>query len=120
MFPSLAARVWRAPIRVSSLRTALLVVWIAGTVDLYLTHCETANPAFIELNPIANEIVDKPLVLLAAYKYTLLAAATAILVALRATRACQWGSWVLIGSHSALMAYWCFYLAVRGPLQPVG
>jgi hypothetical protein len=102
--------------RVRSVILALAFVWVCGTFDLMLTHSEARAATLTELNPFARQLVDGPLYVLAAYKYGLLGLASVILVGLRSYRQSEWGAWFLAGSHSVLVAYWGFYLTLRGPV----
>ena len=97
--------------RIQRLLLALLVVWLFGTFDLFVTHSQAKRVDFRELNPVADSLVGQPLYVLAAYKYGLLGGASFIFLMLRAYRASEMGAWFLAGSHAILIAYWGLYFS---------
>ncbi|MGE3181036.1 MAG: hypothetical protein AB7N71_05345 [Phycisphaerae bacterium] len=96
--------------------TALVIVWVVGAVDLLLTWDTAKRPEFLELNPLAAQLLDRPLHSLAAYKFGLLAIGTSLLILTRQNRLSTWGAYFLAGTHGCLAAYWTFYMSVQNGL----
>lgn len=84
---------------------ALAAVWVLSAFDLGFTLHQARSSHFVEKNPLAARLLHASPLVLAAYKFALLGAATLILASLRGYAVAELASWFLLAT--------CFYVGVR-------
>lgn len=103
----------------------VVLVWLMSVVDLRFTLLEASSAHFIELNPVAAELLTISLDAVALYKVTMLGIGTGILLALRRHALSEFAAWLLLGVFLALMVLWTLYYdilphgAVPGQYPPL-
>lgn len=88
---------------------ALSAVWVINVFDLGFTLLESTRFHFVELNPLAATMLRDAPHFLVAYKLGLVICASTILIALRAERVSELGSWLILAVYGCVGLRWSFY-----------
>jgi hypothetical protein len=91
---------------------ALTAVWVVAVFDFGFTLYEWGSADFIELNPVAAQILSGPPYAITIYKFGLLGIGTAILLLLRRHSVAELASWFLVAMKVYLAARWLDYYDV--------
>ncbi len=87
----------------------LIGVWALNAADLAFTLIEANSSHFIELNPIAANLLGGPPYFLVAYKLCLLALGTTILFCFRRHAVSELGCWFLLATCTYVLVRWYAY-----------
>jgi len=97
----------RRPIRVGML---LVAVWVLNGFDLHFTLTAARLGPFIELNPVAAEMLNAGSGLaVTLYKVSLVAIGSAILWQYRYLRLSEIGCWMLVCMYAGVAIRWHYY-----------
>lgn len=88
---------------------ALAAVWVINVFDLGFTILEAGRFTFVEMNPVAANLIHAPPYALAVYKFTLLSIGTVILLSYRRHRVCELACWFVLAAYVALAFRWSAY-----------
>ncbi|RMF81927.1 MAG: hypothetical protein D6744_06580 [Planctomycetota bacterium] len=89
----------------------LAALWVLNIFDLGFTLLEATRANFIELNPLVGEHVRTNPAFVVAYKITLVAVGSTILLVLRRQRVAELGCWFLFAIYALLLMHWSGYYA---------
>ena len=87
----------------------LAALWVLNLFDLGFTLLESTRTNFVELNPLVAHHVRNNPTFVVAYKFTLVAAGSTILLAFRRQRVAELGCWLLLGIYVLLLIHWSGY-----------
>ena len=87
----------------------LLIIWTLNIADLGFTIQESDQRLFLELNPVAANMLKCPPIVLIAYKVTLVLVASAILIRLRRHRVVELSCWFLLAVYGYVGIRWNIY-----------
>ncbi len=100
---------WSRQRRIAEL---LVVLWIIGLGDLWLTLWAHHNTAFLELNPLAGLMLARNATTsLVVFKIVCMAIATIALWQARRTKRCELATWAMTGIYFLLLLRWSEYTA---------
>lgn len=88
---------------------ALAGMWVINAFDLGYTMLESNRVNFVELNPLAAQLLDGPHHGLVTYKAGLVLAGSVILLALRRQRLAEYSAWMLLGAYVLVAIRWNSY-----------
>jgi len=91
----------------------LAAVWVVNIFDLGYTLLESLHSQFVELNPLAAELMERQPELLIFYKAGLLAPSSLILLIHRRKRATELACWLLLGAYLYVGLCWALYYEQR-------
>ena len=99
------------PLRDRRVVLALMAVWVFNYFDLNFTMVESQRYDFVELTPVAKQVLGSPQGL-AAYKLTLVAFGSVILLAFRRERVAELSAWLLAAVYAYVIVRWNIYYAI--------
>ncbi len=100
---------WTRQRRIAEL---LIVLWVIGLGDLWLTLWAHRTTAFLELNPIANLMLARDATTsLVLFKIACMGIATFTLWLTRTTKRCECATWAMTGVYFLLLLRWSDYTA---------
>jgi hypothetical protein len=97
----------------------LIVVWMLGMCDLVLTLQEARASYFIEMNPLAAQLIDGPPIGVVIYKLALLGLGSGILVSVRRHRAAEIACWFLLLAKGYVAHRWFEYFDGLTKITPL-
>lgn len=100
---------------------AVAGVWVLGAFDLFFTVVEWGGHDFVEVNPLARHLLDRPDNMIAVFKFGLLGVASVILLLLRRTAIAERAAWFLFAAQFYVAVRWFVYYdcTVRGMSNPL-
>ena len=87
----------------------LVVIWGLNAFDLGFTLHQAPSIHFVEMNPLAAQLLDAPPAALFMYKFSLVGAGTVILVSLRRHAVSELACWFLLAAYFYVTARWFVY-----------
>lgn len=87
----------------------LAAVWVLNVFDLQYTLIESPHQHFVEMNPVAARLLDRPPVFLVTYKTALVLVGSVILLKLRRYGAAEVGCWCVLAAYAMVALCWQQY-----------
>jgi PAS domain-containing protein len=106
-------RPFRWLVRPRRILLLLSAIWIINVFDLGYTLLESLNHDFVEMNPVAAQLIGTSPEALVGYKSALLIVSSAILLANRYQRLTELGCWFLLVAYLYVGLCWAFYFEQR-------
>lgn len=88
---------------------ALAIVWVISIFDLGYTLAEKGTGQFVELNPLAEKLLNGPDHTVVFFKFALLGLSTVIILALRRYRITELACWLMVVAKVYLAVRWFTY-----------
>jgi hypothetical protein len=88
---------------------ALAIVWVISIFDLGFTLAEWGTKEFVELNPLAASLLNRPGNAVIVFKFAMLGIATCIVLLLRRYRVTELACWLMVAAKLYLAVRWLVY-----------
>ncbi len=100
----------------------LAAIWVLNVFDLGYTLLESTRQQFVEVNPLAAPLIHAPASALVAYKVTLVAIGSVLLLIFARHRTTEWACWFLLATYLYVGIRWSLYYAglQRYSVDPLG